>query len=371
MSVTKKLATGIYRTPSGYIAFVRVAQGKGGCKVKRFHATAKLSTMKAWREDQRVDARRKAGPKPDRGTLAQDIERYLLQIAAMPTIAWRRRDLYAWREIFGDMDRQTITAAMIRAQLHEWRTIGPRIVFNPRTKTYRAKAEPLSASACNHRRTALLHLWTVLDGKDAPNPVKAVQPFPEPAPEPRARDLEFLLAAIARMKNERQRTRAAVLLWTGMRGNSELGKMKPEHVDLDRGICQVPTGKGGRRFRTVPLNAAGVAAWRAFARLRLWGPYDKNLIRRSFARACAAEAKARGISLPRVRLYDVRHSIASAYLREGADLADVQELLGHTTTRMTRRYAPFHADKLRAVGLRLESHQAQSSDDPDHPIKSA
>lgn len=136
----------------------------------------------------------------------------------------------------------------------------------------------------------------------------------------------------------------------------ELAKMKPEHVKLqaDAGECHVPTGKGGKRYRFVPLNAKGVAAWQAFAAAKAWGPYDKNLLRRSFQRACRAEAKTRQLPLERVRVYDLRHSVATAYLKAGADLADVQDLLGHTTTRMTRRYAPQQRQKLVAAAKSLE-----------------
>jgi len=146
-----------------------------------------------------------------------------------------------------------------------------------------------------------------------------------------------------------------VLLWTGIRGNSELANMGAEHVDLERAVCYVPSGKGGKRLRTVPLNAAGVAAWRDFIAVKAWGEYDKNALRKSIAKACAK------VGLTGVRTYDLRHSIATAYLRAGADLADVQDLLGHTTPRMTRRYAPFHAAKLRAAGEKLLPPDAAQS----------
>lgn len=353
-----KLAPGIYRERVGCRAFVRVPIGPGKSKLvsKRFPKNAMLTTMKQWREAQRVSARAQPPPRPDHGTLAADILRYLKQVAAMPTLSWRERDLNTWREIFGDIPRSQITSEMIRGQLQLWRSRGPVIRFNPRKKSYTRVAKPLSASACNHRRTALLHLWSVLDGRGAPNPVREVPPFDEPPPEPRAKDLAFLEAAIARMKNTKNRARAGVLLWTGIRGNSELGKMKHEHVKLEAtaGECHVPTGKGGKRYRFVPLNTKGVAAWKAFAAAKAWGPYDRNLLRRAFQRACQAEAKARELPLERVRVYDLRHSVATAYLKAGADLADVQDLLGHTTSRMTRRYAPQQRQKLLAAARALD-----------------
>jgi integrase len=357
----KRIATGIYRTATGYRVFVRVHAGAGGLKTRRYDAAVKLAVMKAWQEDQRVDARRDVGPKPTAGTFAEDITRYLTLVAAMPTYAWRKRDLHVWREVFGDLPRSEITSAMVRAQLQQWRKEGPQRQYIPASKAsgrqpeWRDVKKPLSASACNHRRTALLHFFTTLDGKDAKNPVRAVPEFKEPAPEPRARDLEFLDAAARRMQNLQDQARARVLLWTGARGNCELGAMKPQHVDLRGRICRVPTGKGGHRFRIVPLNDRGVEAWEFFFKVKAWGPFNKNYLRRSFQRGCRSEAIARNLPALPVRVYDLRHSIATELLKAGADLSDVQDMLGHTTSRMTRRYAPFQQQKLAAAAKLLDA----------------
>lgn len=92
-------------------------------------------------------------------------------------------------------------------------------------------------------------------------------------------------------------------------------------------------------------------SYRAAVDAQAWGKYDTDLLRRSFQRACAAEAKARKLPASKVRSYDLLHSVATAYLKTGADLADVQDLLGHSTPRMTRRYAPLQREKLiRAAG---------------------
>lgn len=350
----KRIATGIYRGPSGFRVFQRIARGRGGLKSRRFDKLTALSTMKAWQEEQRVEARKEPSAPVITGTLAADVARYLTQIAAMPTLSWRKRDLAAWTEAFGDMKRAEISSGLIRAQLHEWRTVGPIVRFNPKTKERRRIVGPLSASACNHRRTALLHLYTVLDGKEGKNPVRAVPEFTEPPPTPRARDLEFLDAARQRMQNAKDRARVGVLMWTGARGNCELGKMTRQHLDLRGRTCQIPTGKGGTRLRIVVLNDRGVEAWKEFAAANAWGKYDKNLLRKSFKRACRSEAIARNLPAESVRPYDLRHSIATALLKAGADLSDVQDMLGHTTSRMTRRYAPFQREKLAMATMALE-----------------
>jgi site-specific recombinase XerD len=43
--------------------------------------------------------------------------------------------------------------------------------------------------------------------------------------------------------------------------------------------------------------------------------------------------------LPDVRMHDLRHSYASALVNAGRSLYEVQTLLGHSSSKMTQRYA--------------------------------
>ena len=52
--------------------------------------------------------------------------------------------------------------------------------------------------------------------------------------------------------------------------------------------------------------------------------------------------------------YKLRHSFATLLRREGADLADVQALLGHKSSKTTARYADVSKEKLAAAVQRLE-----------------
>lgn len=334
---TRRIDTDIYRTATGFRAFVRVAPGKGGLKSQRFGKTATLTEMKRWREDTRVAFRKAPRPKVEKGTLAADIQRYLKLVATMPTIKDRTRDLNDWAHVFGPLDRHTITRQDYQLQLQEWRLTGKR-------------GKPLAASTVNHRRTAIEHLYTVLDGKAAPNPLRDIAPFTEPPAEPRDIGLATARAILSAMKPSKTRARIKVLAWTGMRGNSELGKMKPEYVNLAQKECWAPTGKKGKP-RLIVLNSYGVQAWREFAQFKAWGTYSKDSLRRSFHRAVkavnAARAKDKLPPLPHIRVYDLRHTIATAMRRAGADLADIQAHLGHTSPRMTQRYAPYQSAKLR------------------------
>jgi integrase len=64
-------------------------------------------------------------------------------------------------------------------------------------------------------------------------------------------------------------------------------------------------------------------------------PFQKDGYRR-FWRTVRDES-----GLSNVRLYDIRHTAASEMLRRGMTLREVQRILGHSSSRMTERYAHF------------------------------
>jgi site-specific recombinase XerD len=56
--------------------------------------------------------------------------------------------------------------------------------------------------------------------------------------------------------------------------------------------------------------------------------------------------------LPDIRLHDLRHSFASMLVNSGESLYVVQDLLGHSSPRMTQRYAHVAPDtRRRAVDV--------------------
>jgi integrase len=353
----KKIAPGIYRDAYGFRVFQRVHAGKGGLHSHRFPKTATLTTMKAWQEDERA-AHRKGPSRPAaaKGTLAADVARYLQLVATMPSYTDRERDLLAWVAKLGSHDRATLTTADYRLVLQQWRQTG------------KAGAKPLAASTVNHRRTALMHLYSVLDGKAAPNPLRDIEPFREPHPEPRDLGLDVVRAILGKVRSNKSGARLKALAWTGIRGSSEFSQMKPTHLDLDAGTCWVPTGKGGQA-RHLLLNANGIAAWREVIATKAWGTYSRSSLGKAFRLAIAKVNTERVLwlwvltragfrcSVPLlvgVRPYDLRHTIATALRKAGADLADVQAFLGHRSQKMTQRYAPYHSEKLRKAVDGLE-----------------
>ena len=59
------------------------------------------------------------------------------------------------------------------------------------------------------------------------------------------------------------------------------------------------------------------------------------------------------------KFHDLRHCFASALVQRGADLYEVQRLLGHKSHAMTQRYAHLAQENLRAADLKLDAMDSE------------
>jgi integrase len=365
MSVAPKSHTGIHRHASGWRAVV--SRGRGLAPIKRFFPGATpVATMQAWREDERAKLRLRRKARAISGTFEADATKYLRAVTSMTTYKTRKKDIELWIEIFGRTMREDITAADIRAVRERW-------IADPRGVDDDGKPLPAyAASTINHRLRALSNLWTVLDGRRAPNPVREVPEVQEPDALPRAIDyaiIEQVLEALpdrgqppprapgtAKAKRptvSKSKARLRVLAYTGLT-YAQLGRMQPSDVDLDGAAMLVrrrAKGKGAKPNK-LPLMPKAVEAFRALAAADAWGPFSSASIRKSFLRACARVRKT-GVALGHVRPYDLRHSLGTLVTRATGSTKTAQLLLQHTTDETTLRYA------LDAVDEALQSQMAK------------
>lgn len=298
---------GIRRDRYGFRAYVKVGPMQ---REKRFKPTATVTQMQAWRDECRVSLRKLAPEVCAPGSLQADVDRYGLQVRAMPTYTERVRHLTLWVAAFGPATpRHTITVADIRTVLQQWRHAG------------------LAPATCNKRRTALMHLWTILDGKGGSNPVRGVPKFPAPHALPRGKDPHVIDAALKRARPSRSRACCRVMLWTGMRP-LELDRAKPEDVDLKAQTVIVRTVKGGR-VRLIPLTSQAVQAWREFENADAW---------QRVPQAAPLNLWLKRITGTTMRVYDLRHSYGTALARRQTRLDVIGALMGHSTLELTKRY---------------------------------
>lgn len=342
---------GVSRRGKTLRVYVRV--GNLPQKETHFPVGTPAETIKRWRDKTRETLRSSLPRVGAAGSLHADADRYLRQVKAMPTYTQRRNHINLWIEALGgDTPRHTITPEPIRAVLNAW------------------KAGGLSAATCNKRRSALMHLWTVLDGKGAQNPVRDVPKFYVDDPLPRGRDPHVVDAALLAAPACRTRACLRVMLWTGMRP-VELHNAQPDDVDLEHRTVIVRTGKKGR-VRVVPLTEQGVAAWKEFAAAGCWdepknapltekrGTPRKHKEKRIPDSAPMGRLLKKWTGLKDLRVYDTRHSYGTALARRQTRLDVIASLLGHSTLELTRRYTlaavtPDAQQATAALGQKLSS----------------
>jgi integrase/recombinase XerD len=175
---------------------------------------------------------------------------------------------------------------------------------------------------------------------------------------PQAVEQLFLAPRVGEPYWRRDRALLELLYATGCRA-SELSNLKLCDVHLDEGVCRC-RGKGDKE-RLVPLGRRAIAAVRdylAHERPRLAGDSDSawlllsgrgkrlrreriwELLKKYARRAGAPEG---------VSPHTLRHSFATHLVAGGADLRQVQEMLGHASISTTQIYTHVDHSRLKAV----------------------
>ncbi len=189
-----------------------------------------------------------------------------------------------------------------------------------------------------------------LSGDDCETLIEIDRRAPRDAPTARAEE-----------RARRDRTLVETLYGAGLRVG-ELVALDVRDADLRRGELRV-YGKGGKE-RIVPLPGAAREALASYLALRrrpgvLAEPLftalrprreaaPRRLGVRDVRRILAARSKRAGLA-DRVHPHRLRHSYATHLLDMGADLREIQELLGHASLSTTQNYTSVSAERLLEV----------------------
>lgn len=169
--------------------------------------------------------------------------------------------------------------------------------------------------------------------------------------------LEALIKAPDRKSFAGARDYALILLTldTGIRPREALA-LRLEDVDLRAMEARVRAETAKTRMpRTLPFSLPTQEGIREFSRgrPRAWGSvplfcsYEgKPLSVRAWEDRLERYSKAIG---SRILPYDLRHSFALYFLKNGGDALTLQRLMGHTDLAMTRRYVAMSQEETKAV----------------------
>jgi integrase len=326
----KELPTGIRETATGFQTYVWVKDPtlpkRGYQASQNWPRSATISEMKQWR------MRRKLNLQEDqddsRTTFAEDAWDYLRRdkVDKMPTKDERHRHIGEWVALFGRRHRADIKPHEIQKALDGMRA-------------------RMSAGSVNKRRTALMDLWTTLDGRHQANPVKAAPDYEEPHPEPRAPSLATVLKIIDGMPDKTDfavkcKARIRVIAWTGW---PHAMVKQLEESDLEhwkKGTAFVKRRKKGKgaRARWLPLLPEAVAALKAFHKADAYGHFSNSSLHKRVTATC------KRLKLPHVRVYDLRHFFLTLVAVITKDERAVMELGLISSPEIARRYTEAATD---------------------------
>jgi len=134
---------------------------------------------------------------------------------------------------------------------------------------------------------------------------------------------------------------ALFLLTSGARLNEAL-RARWDQIDKESRVWRIPASNSkSKRIRSVPLNDA---ALEVLGQLDTEGKYDNLFINSRTKKPLVNVHKVWGrlraqAGMEWLRIHDLRHSYASFLVNSGRTLYEVQQILGHSDSKVTERYA--------------------------------
>ena len=172
----------------------------------------------------------------------------------------------------------------------------------------------------------------------------------------RADELARLIRELSDHPNRRAANAVRLLLLTGARRNEVLSATW-DQFDLERGVWIKPSSHTKqKRLHRVPLSGAAKDLLAKMKLAAVEGGYSSPYIFpgdatgkplgdiKNFWRSVCRKA-----AIQDFRLHDLRHQYASILASSGQSLPIIGQLLGHTQTGTTARYAHLFDDPLRAA----------------------
>ena len=235
-----------------------------------------------------------------------------------------------------------------------------------------SKRAPVRANRVLSLLRRMMNLAAVWELRAGPNPATAIERNAE-AKRDRyldATEVTRLLVALSAHRNQQSANVIRLALLTGAR-RGELLLATWGQIDLGRGVWSKPASMTKqRKLHVIPLNGPALellhsmkaAADTENARRvedglppieHLFPGYGANDAQGDLKRTWQAVCKAAEIS--NLRFHDLRHVFASFLASSGHNLPIIGQLLGHTQSATTARYAHLLLDPLRQASERVGS----------------
>lgn len=214
----------------------------------------------------------------------------------------------------------------------------------------------LSASSVDHHLKLLRRMlnlaveWSMLEK----NPVSRIQLLNEDNKvEHYLNDgeLERLFDVLQNDDNRPVCLIALLLISTGCRLNEVLSARWQQVDRVNRVLRVEAINSKSKRVRSIPLNDSALDV---IKELDTEGQYDHLFINKQTGKPYTTIMKVwtrlrTKAGLPQLRIHDLRHQYASFLVNSGRTLYEVQQILGHSDSKVTERYAHLSTKTLQAA----------------------
>ncbi len=197
-----------------------------------------------------------------------------------------------------------------------------------------------------------LYNWAVEQGLLDESPIKNVKRVPKAPPQDRSLDQETVDQFLHYAKESQPLADfCEVLLNTGMRVG-ELLKLEWGYVDFERQIARVydhkTASRGEQRPRTIPLNdrVAGILQRQAEVVDVVFTGEKGQPLTYDALKSRKDRLEREHEDMPHVTFHQFRHTCATRLAQSGVPERVAQEILGHSSTLMTRYYTTTSTDEM-------------------------
>lgn len=302
--------------------------GQLSLRAARERAGAELVQIREGQTDP-LERRRAAREAP---SVADVVERYFRE--HVPGRIERGRMAERTAADYGQQARRYILPALGKLKIADMNRHHVEAMLKPLKPVQRNRVAAFLSALCN-----LCEVWELRT--PGTNPVRKIERSRETARDRvlSADEMARLAVALAEMEADKPAavTLIRFLAVTGLRVG-EARVIEWEHLDTATGRLVIPESKTGRRWHTLPAPAVQILA--SLPRIGQWAfttggraPLTYRTVRTAFQDAC------RRASIEGAQLHDLRRGVVSAAARSGANVAVLQQLLGHRTPQMALRYA--------------------------------
>jgi integrase len=324
--------------------YLRYKNAYGKTCHQKIGSTAVLTVAEARREAKRIkaeitlgaDPRAEAMAKKAVLTYAEFFEQHYL-----PHVKLRKRSWDRDEELYRRIKRALGGKRLDQITRHQVQSFHSALA-----------AEGLAAATANHHLKVirfslnLARQWGMLEGD---NPAARIQMLHEDSKVEHYLDEAQLQGLLHVLRTDRNRAVCRIalfLLSTGCRLNEALSATWAD-VDIERRVFTIrATNSKSRKLRSVPLNDSAIEVLNSLDTLEDGGPLfvssrgKKRGETKPFTTIAKQWDRIRKLAgLRHLRLHDLRHQFASFLVNDGRTLYEVQAILGHSSSKVTERYA--------------------------------